>query len=101
MVFELIDKIFRSINGIQGFPILDDKFKEHHLGTIEKAIEYLREHFEENISLKQLSEHCFVSPFHFSRLFKSVTGLPPHKYLLGIRLQHARFLLINSSKSVT
>ena len=89
------------MNGVQGFPVLDDKFKELHLGTTEKAIEYMRQHFIENISLKQLSQHCFVSPFHFSRLFKAIAGLPPYKYLLGIRLQHARFLLTNSSKPVT
>lgn len=101
MVIELLNKIFRAISHTDEFPLLKDKFKQLHLGTIERAIDYMREHFSENISLHQLAQHCYVSPFHFSRLFKTVMGTPPHKYLLGIRLQHARFLLTNSSKPVT
>ena len=57
--------------------------------------------FSENISLNELSKYCYVSPFHFARLFKTVMGIPPHKYLLNIRLQHAKFLLVNSAKPVT
>ena len=101
MVIELLDKVFHAMNNGHDLAVLEDKFKQLHLGTIEKAVEYMRRHFSENISLKQLSQYCFVSPFHFSRLFKSVMGTPPHKYLLGLRLQHARFLLNNSLKSVS
>jgi AraC family transcriptional regulator len=101
MVIELLNKIFRTMSNDNELPFLNDKFKQLHLGTIERAVEYLREHFSENISLNQLAQHCYVSPFHFSRLFKTVIGIPPHKYLLGIRMQHAKFLLSGSSKSVT
>ncbi len=101
MVIELLNKIFRGMGDGSGLDLLTDKFKQLHLGTIERAVEYLREHFNEDISLNRLSQHCYVSPFHFSRLFKMIIGMPPHKYLLGIRMQHARFMLLNSSKSVT
>jgi len=101
MVMQLLDQVLRTMNNSKDLPVLEDRFKQLHLGTIEKAIEYLHLHFSENISLHQLSQYCYVSPFHFSRLFKKVLGIPPHKYLLGIRLQHARFLLTSSSKSIT
>ena len=101
MVVELQDKIFRTMSNENDFPLLTDKFKQLHLGTVERAVEYIREHFNDQISLDQVSRHCYVSPFHFSRLFKSIVGVPPHKYLLGIRLQHARFLLTNSCRPVT
>ncbi|MBS1599148.1 MAG: helix-turn-helix transcriptional regulator [Bacteroidetes bacterium] len=101
MVIELLNKIFYALGNESDLLLLNDKFKQLHLGTIEKAVEYLREHFHEDISLTQLSQYCFASPFHFSRIFKAVMGIPPHKYLLGLRLQHAKFLLLNSIKSVT
>ena len=100
MVIELLNKIFTTMGGTSELTMLTDKFKQLHLGTIERAVEYMQAHFSENISLNQLSQYCFVSPFHFARLFKAVMGIPPHKYLLNIRLQHAKFLLANSSKPV-
>ncbi len=72
-----------------------------HEGVIGKAKEYLNEHFAEDISLYQLSYHCCVSPFHFSRIFRTATTYTPNQYLLKIRLKHGEVLLKNSSHSVT
>ena len=58
-------------------------------------------HFHENISLKQLAQHCYVSPFHFSRIFKSVMNVSPHQYLSEIRLNHAKILLTTTDEPVT
>ena len=41
-----------------------------------------------------------MSPFLFARVFRELIGMPPHKYLVRIRLQHARVLL-ESGMSVT
>lgn len=101
LVIDLLDKILRTTNGsneLQSFP---DKFKKFHLRTIEKATEYMRKYLSENISLENLSKYCCVSPFHFSRMFKAVMGTPPHRYLLDIRLQHAKILLTVSSRPVS
>lgn len=46
-----------------------------------------------NHSLESLAEKAFLSPFHFSRLFRKQTGLAPHQYLLDNRLRQARELL--------
>ena len=43
--------------------------------------------------LHQLSQHCHVSTFHFSRIFKEFTDFPPHRYLQDLRLKHAETLL--------
>ena len=34
-----------------------------------------------------------LSPFHLARLFAGAYGLPPHKYLEGLRVDRARALL--------
>ena len=41
-----------------------------------------------------------MSPFLFTRVFRELIGLPPHKYLLRLRLASARTLL-ESGMSVT
>lgn len=72
---------------------INQRLKRHHLSTIEKAKYFIADNFTEDISLKQIADHCNVSIFHFSRLFKLFTTLSPHQFLLALRLQHARQLL--------
>lgn len=49
-----------------------------------------------NYSIESLADKAFLSPFHFSRIFKKQTGLAPHQYLLDNRLRQARELLENN-----
>ena len=80
---------------------IPDKLKQHHLGTVEKARDHILLHFKENISLQQLAAHCLVSPFHFSRIFKSMTKVSPHQYLTAVRLTHAKVLLDETNSPVS
>jgi AraC-like DNA-binding protein len=61
--------------------------------AVSKAQEYIQEHFSANLSLDDLSHVAAMSPYHLSRAFTRVTGLPPHTYLDNIRLRRARELL--------
>ena len=51
-------------------------------------------------SLSQLSSLVAMSPFLFARVFRELIGVPPHRYLIQIRLARARTLL-ESGMSVT
>ena len=51
-------------------------------------------------SLWHLSSQVAMSPFLFARVFRELVGMPPHKYLVRLRLQGARDLL-QSGMSVT
>jgi len=57
--------------------------------------EYLNENYNRDISLTELSAQVFLSPYHFSRLFKRSTGMSPHQYLIHCRVQRAKDLLLN------
>jgi len=48
---------------------------------------------ERDYSLTDLATYVGLSPWHFLREFKKYTGLPPHSWLVQIRLQKARQLL--------
>ncbi len=39
--------------------------------------------------LSTMAQEARLSPFHFLRIFRSVTGVTPHQYLLRLRLQRA------------
>ena len=100
LVMQLLNKVLHVLANATEVTAVPEKLKQHHLGTIERAKEYMMNNFHENVSLNELAEHCFVSPFHFSRIFKSIMNLSPHQYLLSTRLHHARILLTTTDKPV-
>ncbi len=67
---------------------------------IDTAIEYIKNNFQSQISLNDVSKKCTVSAEHMSRLFKKETGYCFSEYLTFTRLQHAEFLLKNSNLSI-
>ena len=101
MVMELLDGVMNILTRTTNFPVLTDSVKQFHLGTVENARAYILENFTQNISLQQLAGHCLVSPFHFSRIFKSIMNISPHQYLKKVRLNHAKILLTTTGESVT
>lgn len=101
MVIELLGKIMEILTDSQEVPVIADSLKQFHLRTVENARTYIFENFSRNISLQQLAQHCLVSPFHFSRIFKAIMNISPHQYLTEVRLNHAKVLLTTSDQSIT
>ncbi|VXB79211.1 AraC family transcriptional regulator [Pseudomonas sp. 8AS] len=57
------------------------------------AKELLATRLGEPPSLEELAALVNLSPFHFARVFRRATGLPPHAWLRQRRLEQARALL--------
>jgi AraC-like DNA-binding protein len=72
-----------------------------NLAVIERSKEFIHTHFTDDFSLFDIAKHAFVSPFHFSRLFKMHTGQTPHQYVLAVRLKHSAMLLKNTGLAVS
>jgi transcriptional regulator GlxA family with amidase domain len=51
-------------------------------------------------SLGEMAESVNLSPPYFCYLFKSITGVPPARYLKSLRLKHAATLLTTTFLSV-
>ncbi len=62
---------------------------------VEQLVNYLEDHYNEKISLDQIAENMYLSPFYISKIFKSETGDTPIRHLINIRLEKARDLLVN------
>jgi AraC-like DNA-binding protein len=100
MIVDLLENVIGIMTNSKTILPISNSLKKFHLGTVEKARQYLLENFHHDISLLQLSAHCLVSPFHFSRIFKSIMNISPHQYLTGLRLTHGKLLLNTTSQSV-
>jgi len=61
--------------------------------ALQRAREYLHAHYAENVSLAELAQHAYLSPFHLLRTFRNALGMPPHEYLTNLRIERAKHLL--------
>ena len=68
---------------------------------VRAVIAYIEEHLTEQISLVTLARLARLSQHHFCRAFKQSFGIPPHKYHLSRRMQHAKSLLSDRTISIT
>lgn len=100
LVMKMIGKVLGSVTDYEPDMNIHARLKKNHLVTIERAKEYIAGNFTRDISLMEIAEYCYVSPFHFSRIFKTFTSYSPHQFLLSIRLQHAKMLLQNTTMPV-
>ena len=64
------------------------------------AVQYIRRHVEERLSVGDLAAVAGVGVTHFSNTFKRVTGLTPHRYVLRARIGRACELLRMTSLSI-
>ncbi len=61
--------------------------------VVEQMLNYFEDHYDEKISLDQIAENMYLSPFYISKIFKSETGDTPIRHLINIRLEKAKALL--------
>jgi len=63
------------------------------LSTIRRAIDYIERNSTQSISLRELAAVTNLSLFRFATLFRREMGVPPHRYLCQVRIEHAKALL--------
>lgn len=61
--------------------------------AVRKALNYIDDHYHEDISLESMSEVVFLNKNYFSELFKRETGKSFVQYLTEYRLEKAKLLL--------
>ena len=66
--------------------------------VVDQIVNYFEDHYSEKISLDQIAENMYLSPFYISRIFKSETGDTPIRHLINIRLEKAKELLENGDR---
>lgn len=60
---------------------------------LRRAVEYIRENIDNDISFRDIAAYLDMSAYHFARMFKHSTGEPPHKYIVRCRVNRAKELL--------
>jgi AraC family transcriptional regulator len=72
-----------------------------HYRAVERVISAMPSHLDEGFSLEEMADEAFMSPFHFTRVFHQLIGVPPRHFLSAVRLEAAKRLLLTTELSVT
>lgn len=72
-----------------------------HTDELEKAVEYINNHFTQNIQPKEFESITNYSYDRFRHIFKHAIGISPKQYIINKRLEYAKELLAVSDLSVT
>ncbi|HSE15564.1 MAG TPA: helix-turn-helix domain-containing protein [Pyrinomonadaceae bacterium] len=101
LVEQLLVHVLRSYST----PRLSEELELSRVGLVDRrirrSVELMHTQLDQDLTLKALAAASYLSPFHFARLFKKLTGVSPHNYLAGIRATRAQFLLAETDLSVT
>ncbi|MEK3724713.1 response regulator transcription factor [Paenibacillus sp. FSL H8-0034] len=100
-----VDKKFRSLTELQQFIIdillelnaLRRFEKSEHNPLIYQAKQYIKQHYNTNISLEQICEAVSVSRSYFSTFFKKETGMNVWDYLTEYRIEQAKRMLVETT----
>lgn len=68
-----------------------------HMDVIYKAVDYIKHHYNEKISLEEVANYVFLSPSYFSKIFKNEMNCNFSTYLNDYRIERSKKLLLNDS----
>ncbi len=71
-----------------------------HREALQLTARYIEQHYYEPLSRDKLAEMAGMSAPYYSRAFKKAMGKTPQEYWTGIRLNHARRALIQTSDKI-
>ena len=76
------------------------KKEENMAAVVAKGQIYIEENYQKDIFLDDVSRQLNISPYYFSKVFKKKVGKNFIEYLTDVRMEKAKELLRNSSKSI-
>jgi len=72
-----------------------------HIRKLEKARTMIQENFRYDLSVEKLAESIDMSCSNFRRLFHEAYGYSPMQYIMHLRIENARDLLLSGEVNVT
>lgn len=75
--------------------------EDYHRDAVESVIATMRDRIDGPFRLEEMARIAYLSPFHFNRVFRQMTGIPPGRFHTALRIAAAKRLLLTTDLSVT
>lgn len=69
--------------------------------AVTRAIDAMHDNLGEKLTIDDMARAAMFSKFHFSRVFRKITGISPGRFLSALRLEEAKRLLQGTDLTVT
>lgn len=66
-----------------------DKSRQEYIARINRVMDYIETHLSEEITLDKIARVACFSPFHFHRIFTTLTGETPNTFIQRTRIEKA------------
>lgn len=77
------------------------KQSKENIERINKVIRHIEQSIDKEMSLEELAQLAFFSPFHFQRMFKKILGETPKQFIKRLRLEEAaRIITFHSEQNI-
>lgn len=73
---------------------------DERLQTMERVRDFLDANYTGELSQEEIARRFGYTQNHMIRMFKSAWGITPHRYVTGLRMTRAKWLLENTALSV-
>ena len=93
---ELINKAVYNLN--QNSKQADHINAVNYSLPVRLACEYIEKNFQENINLNKISNYVSLSKNYFCNIFKKETGITIWDYLIRIRMEEAKRMLLETEQ---
>jgi AraC-like DNA-binding protein len=97
-VMQVFVELARKAQGLRVPEVKPGDIRRQRL--VKDAMGFIEQHAAEPLSLRDIAQHFFMSPEHFVRVFKRISGETPMAYLTQARLNHAKRLLEDPQSTV-
>ncbi|WP_338421141.1 AraC family transcriptional regulator [Staphylococcus massiliensis] len=82
------------------FPKPIEDIKPESYSTLEKALNYIHNHYMDGITIHDITEHVNLSRSYLYKLFKNNLDESPQYYLIHLRMYKASQLLLHTNKPI-
>ena len=76
-------------------------YQSKKVSVIEEAKSFVEKNYMNQIGVEDIANSVNMSASYFSKVFKGATTYSPYDYLLSVRLERAKELLLNSDYSIS
>jgi AraC family transcriptional regulator len=90
----------RTVKITAGVPSSQNALPLNAEARVTQAVRTIDRHPDGALTIGHLAREARLSPYHFLRTFKSLTGITPHQYVLRARLRDAAWRLATETDKV-
>ncbi len=63
-----------------------------------RVVEYVQDQLHTDLTVSGIAQAVYISPYHFTKLFKESTGQSPYQYVVEARVRKAKELLTTEKR---